>query len=58
MSTFEFITILLSIVIGLGITRLLTGIGRVMELRASIRIYWSTFLFCCHMQPFSTSRHP
>ena len=40
MSTFEFITILLSIVIGLGITRLLTGIGRVMELRTSIRIYW------------------
>ena len=36
MSTFELITILLSIVVGLGITRLLTGLVRVMELRASI----------------------
>lgn len=40
MSTFEFITVLLSIVIGLGITQLLGGIGRAIEVRIGIRLYW------------------
>lgn len=40
MSTFEFVTILLSIVVGLGFTRLLSGLGRAIELRGRVKIYW------------------
>ncbi len=40
MSTFEFISVLLSIVVGLGLTSLLTGIARVLESRRRIRFYW------------------
>jgi hypothetical protein len=40
MSTFEFISVLLSIVVGLGLTRLLSGLGRALEVRGSLRIYW------------------
>jgi hypothetical protein len=40
MSTFEFISVLLAIVVGLGLTRLLTGVGRAMEIRRDLRFYW------------------
>lgn len=40
MSTFEFVTVLLSIVVGLGITRLLGGLGRAIEIRGSFKGYW------------------
>lgn len=40
MSTFEYISVLLSIVVGLGLTRLLTGIGQAMEARRKVRFYW------------------
>ena len=40
MSTFEFISVLLSIVVGLGLTRLLTGVGRALETRRNLRFYW------------------
>ena len=40
MSTFEFISVLLSIVIGLALTRLLSGVGRAMEIRREVRFYW------------------
>ena len=40
MSPFEYIALLTSIVIALGITRILTGFGRMLELRGSIRFYW------------------
>lgn len=40
MSTFEFVTILLSIVVGLGFTSLLSGFGRAIELRGQLKIYW------------------
>ena len=40
MSTFEFVTILLSIVVGLGLTRLLSGLGRAIELRERLKLYW------------------
>ena len=40
MSTFEFITVLLSIVVGLGITRLLGGLARAIEIRGSLKFYW------------------
>ena len=40
MSTFEFVTVLLSIVVGLGITRLLGGLGRAIEIRGQFKGYW------------------
>ena len=40
MSTFEFISVLLSIVVGLGLTRLLTAVGRALEIRRKLRFYW------------------
>ena len=40
MSTFEFVTILLSIVVGLGVTRLLGGFGRAIEIRGQLKVYW------------------
>ena len=40
MSTFEFISVLLSIVVGLGLTRLLTGVGRALETRRTVRFSW------------------
>ncbi|MFG1691515.1 hypothetical protein ACGF5M_05115 [Gemmatimonadota bacterium] len=40
MSTFEFISVLLSIVVGLALTRLLSGVGRALEIRRGLRFYW------------------
>lgn len=40
MSDFEFVSVVLAIVIGLGITRILSGLGSVLEHRATIRLDW------------------
>ncbi len=40
MSTFEFVSVLLSIVVGLGLTHLLTGVGNALEHRRDVRFYW------------------
>jgi hypothetical protein len=40
MAPFEYIALLASIVIALGITRALTGLGHLLQLRRAIRIYW------------------
>jgi hypothetical protein len=40
MSTFEFVSVLLSIVVGLGLTHLLTGVGQALEHRREVRFYW------------------
>jgi hypothetical protein len=40
MSAFEFISVLLSIVIGLALARILTRVGRVLEIRKKINFYW------------------
>ena len=40
MSTFEFVSVLLSIVVGLGLTHLLTGVGHALEHRRDVRFYW------------------
>lgn len=40
MNPFEYIALLASIVIALGITRVLTGVGKILQLRGSLRIYW------------------
>jgi hypothetical protein len=40
MEPFDYISLLTSIVIALGITRILTGVGKMLQLRQSIRPYW------------------
>ena len=40
MSDFEFVSVVLAIVIGLGITRILSGLGSVLEHRATLRADW------------------
>lgn len=40
MSLFEFLMVLVSIIIGLGVAEILTGVARQIRFRASIRGYW------------------
>jgi hypothetical protein len=37
---FQYLAVLLSIVLGLGVTQLLTGVGRLVQARRSVRVYW------------------
>jgi hypothetical protein len=37
---FNYLSVLVSIVLGLGIAQLLTGVGRLLQNRARIRMYW------------------
>jgi hypothetical protein len=39
---FNYLSVLVSIILGLGITQLLTGVGRLLQNRARVRIYWPT----------------
>jgi hypothetical protein len=39
---FEYLAVLLSIVLGLGVTQLLTGVGRLVQARGRVRPYWPT----------------
>ncbi len=40
MSLFEYLGLLISVVMGLGITHLLTGVSKVIQHRDTVRIYW------------------
>lgn len=40
MDEFNYLSVLISIILGLGITRLLKGLGQQIEFRAEIRSYW------------------
>lgn len=55
MEPFEYLSVLISIILGLGITQLLTGFGRWLEQRATLRVYgpsiaWAAFLLVVHVQ--------
>ncbi len=39
---FQYLAVLLSIVLGLGVTQLLTGVGRLVQARGRVRVYWPT----------------
>jgi hypothetical protein len=54
-SSFEYLSVLISIVLGLGITQLLLGFARWLEQRDSVRVYgpvfaWAFFLLLLHIQ--------
>lgn len=55
MDEFGYLSVLLSIVLGLGITQLLTGLGRLIQARERVRGYWPSptwagFLLVAHVQ--------
>ena len=45
MSAFEYVTVLISIVISLGITQLLTGVASVLKKSNKVQIYWPHMLW-------------
>ncbi len=52
---FQYLSVLVSIVLGLGITQLLTGVGRLAQARGRVRGYWPAalwivLLFLIHVQ--------
>jgi hypothetical protein len=49
MAPFDYIAFLISIVLALGITRILTGIGRILQLRKSVRVYWVHLLWSANV---------
>jgi hypothetical protein len=46
---FEYIAVLTSIVLALGITRILTGVGRMLQMRGRIRLYWVQLLWSANV---------
>jgi hypothetical protein len=66
-SQFEYLAVLISIVLGLGITQLLSGFGRWLEHRSGLRAYapaivWAAILLVLHVQTwwamFALRDHP
>ncbi len=45
MSTFEYLTVLLSIIVGVGITHMIMGLGRLVSYASGRRIYWVHLLW-------------
>jgi hypothetical protein len=56
---FSYLSVLISIILGLGITQLLTGVGRLLQARAGTRLYapsvlWIAILLAIHVQTWWT----
>jgi hypothetical protein len=49
MDAFSYISIVPSIIIALGITRLLTGIGKILEKRSQVKTYWVHLLWALNI---------
>ena len=45
MGLFEFVMLLVSIIIGLGLTEILTGAANLVRARETVRFYWIHILF-------------
>lgn len=45
MSPFEYVTVLISIVLSLGITKILTGLARIIRHRNTVKLYWPHLLW-------------
>lgn len=59
MDEFSYLSVLLSIVLGLGITQLLTALGRLIQARERVRMYWpapawAVLLLVTHVQTWWT----
>jgi hypothetical protein len=42
---FGYLSVLISIILGLGITQILTGVGRLMQARHRVRLYWPSLVW-------------
>ena len=51
---FAYLSVLTSIVLGLGIARLLTGLGRLLQARGRVRLYWVHMLWALNLLLFQT----
>ncbi len=49
MNPFSYLSVLTSIILGLGITRILTGIGKMLQAREHVRIYWVHLLWSLNL---------
>ena len=49
MDAFGYLVILTSIVLGLGITRVLTGLGRVLQIRGHLAFYWVHLMWALNL---------
>ena len=63
MDAFSYLSVLLSIVLGLGITQLLQGFGRLMNARSRVRPYWPSLLWAvvllvAHVQKLVVDARP
>jgi hypothetical protein len=45
LTLFEYLAVIVSVVIGLGLTRILEGVGRVLQARAQVHLYWVHLVF-------------
>src|SRR5215211_8231764 len=45
LTLFEYLAVIVSVVIGLGLTRILEGMGRLLEARARVQLCWVHLLF-------------
>jgi hypothetical protein len=45
MDAFEYLSVLISIVLGLGITNLLTGFARIVQMRARVKMFWPAIVW-------------
>ena len=59
MDAFSYLSVLISIILGLGITQLLTGLGRLLQARGGTRLYgpavtWIALLLLVHVQTWWT----
>ncbi len=55
MDAFDYLSVLISIILGLGITQILSGLGRLLNVRARVRWYgpavaWAALLLLIHVQ--------
>jgi len=44
-SLFEYLAVIVSVIVGLGLTRILQGVARIVEARARVRVYWVHLVF-------------
>lgn len=44
-SLFEYLAVIVSVIVGLGLTRILQGVARMLEARARVRVYWVHLVF-------------
>jgi hypothetical protein len=45
MSLFEYVAVIVAVIIGLGVTQILQGVGGLLEARTRVRLYWVHLVF-------------